>query len=61
MLWKTQDIKKEVSLEELEMSLNVEEDVSLARMHSLEICLLHTAVVEVEPGLVVRRKGSIMA
>ena len=60
-MWKTQDIKKEVSLEELEMSLNVEEDVGLARIHSLEVGLLHTAVVKVEPGLVVRRKGSIMA
>jgi len=56
-LWKT----REVGLEELEMSLNVEEDVGLARIHSLEVGLLHTAVVKVEPGLVVRRKGSIMA
>ena len=60
-MWKTQDIKKDVSLEELEMSLNVEEDVGLARIHSLEVGLLHAAVVKVEPGLVVRRKGSIMA
>ena len=60
-MWKTQDIRKEVSLEELEMSLNIEEDVGLARIHSLEVGLLHTAVVKVEPGLVVRRKGSIMA
>ena len=52
---------REVGLEELEMSLNVEEDVGLARIHSLEVGLLHTAVVKVEPGLVVCGKRSVVA
>ena len=44
----------------LEVPLDIEQYVGLAGVDSLKVSLFHTAVVEVEPGLVVRRKGSIM-
>ena len=59
-MWKTQDIKKEVGLEELEMSLNVEEYVGPAALDCLEVSLLDAAIVEVEPSLAVGSKCSVM-
>ena len=44
----------------LEVPLDIEENVSFAGVDSLEVGLLHTAVVEVEPGLVVGGKGSVV-
>ena len=42
------------------MPLDIEEYVSLAGVDCLEVSLFHTTVVEVEPGFVVRGKGSVV-
>ena len=44
----------------LEVPLDIEEYVSFAGVNSLEVGLLHTAVVEVEPGFVVGGKGRVV-
>ena len=45
----------------LEVPLDIEENVSFAGVDSLEVSLLDAAVVEVEPGLVVCGKRSVVA
>ena len=45
----------------LEVPLDIEQYVGLAGVDSLKVGLLHTAVVEVEPGLVVCGKRSVVA
>jgi len=44
----------------LEVPLDIEENVSFAGVDSLEVGLLDTAVIEVEPGLVVGGKCSVV-
>ena len=45
----------------VEVPLDVEQDVGLGALHILEIRLLHVHVIEVKPGLAVRRKCSVVS
>jgi len=44
-----------------EVPLYVEKNVGFTRVNSLEVRFLHTAIVKVEPGLVIGGEGCIVA